>query len=259
MRPHRILLAGTAAGAFVLVSATTAAFAAPAPNHGHGHGHGHTPSHPAGRGHGNGHVHKTADKLTGPRHAAQQVVTAQSARLKRSLASVTSAATPLNATDQAALATALQAELDALAADAAAIPGASSVAQLNAIKHAAVGTVAVAGTQVGITLAADAVEARVATDTSTLSDLTAQVATAEQNGTDVTAAQAALDDAQTQLATANSDATAAVSGILALSPTASKADLLQAADAAELELTNAHIALDATDSDIATVNTALGN
>lgn len=255
MRPTRILLACTAAGAITLVPAA-AAFATPA-GHGHTHGKGHGHGHTHGKGHGHGKGHS---KLDGARRAADHVVAAQGKRLNRSLANATSAAaTALNPTDRAALVTALQGDLDALSADAAAIPSATTVAELNAIKHAAVGTVTVAVTQVSDTFSADGVEAQAAADTATLSALANQVATAAQNGQDMTAAQAALDDAQTQVATATSDAQSVVTGVLALSPTASHADVDAASNAADLALTDAATALDATTADIATVNDALGN
>lgn len=253
MRPHRILLACTAAGALAVVPAASA-FAGPA-GHGHGtlHGHG---THGSGT---HGHGHGTHDKLTGPRHAAGRVLAAQSARLNRSLQNVSGDGTMLNPADQAALITALQADMAALSVDVAAIPNAASVAELNAIKHAAVGTVTLAVGQVRTTVDGDALEAQASDDATTLADLAAQVATAEQNGQDMTAAQAALDDAQTQLTTATGDAQAAVSTILAVSPTASRDGFQTALAAADQELAGADTALLAVDADIATVNAALGN
>ena len=256
MHHDRLLLTCVATGALVLAPAAAASAAPGAHHHGHSHAAAHGTAH--GTSHRTHHV-PTRDRLAGPRRAARHVLAAQSARLTRSLGSISFDGTSLNADDQAALLDALQADAAALSADLAAVGGATTVAQLNAIKNAAVTTATVAIVQVTTAFDGDAAEAQAADDATTLSALADQVAAAEQNGQDMTAARAALDDAQAQLAIATSDAQAAVSTVLALSPTATHADISTAVTATEQNLTVAQDALTTVGTDIDTVNAALGS
>ena len=262
MSPHRILIGCATVGALALAPCTPA-LATGHTSHGKGHGqastHGqrHGTGHDRGQAsnHGKGH---SRDRLTGPRGAAEHVLHAQAARLARILAAV-GAGDTLNAGDQAALLAALHADLDALTGDVAAIPDATSVQQINAVKHAALLTVTIAGRQVSVTVEADAVEAQAAERAATLTGLSVQVAIAVDTGHPVAGAEAAIEDAQSRLTVATTDAQNAVSAILALSPTASRSDLQGASDAATQALLDAENALATVDADIATANAALGN
>jgi hypothetical protein len=91
-----------------------------------------------------------------------------------------------------------------------------------------------------------------------VTDLLVQIAIAADMGQPVAGAQAALDDAQTQLTTATSDAQDAIDDLLAVSPTASRSELNNACDAAAQALLDAQDALASADADIATANAALG-
>jgi hypothetical protein len=271
MLSSRLLIGCAAVGALVLAPATSAVAAGhthagkgQSSRHGstHGrpgtdHGTGHAAGHGNGHGKGHGSDRGSRDRLAGPRGAAGHVLKAQAARLTRLLAAV-GAGDSLTVDDQAALVAALQSDLDALTADLAAIPQATDVHQLNAIKHAAVLTVTIGCRQVAVTVEAGALKAQLADRAATLSDLDVQVAIAVDMGQPVPGAEAALEDAHAQLALADADAQDAVDGILALSPTASRADLQAASDAASQALLDAGNALAAVDADIITIDTALG-
>jgi hypothetical protein len=264
MRSYRIVISVVATGALALASAAPALAAA----HGrHGASDHRNGGHRLGTAqsgrpntHGNAHgnAHGSRDRLTGPRGAARHVLSAQAARLTRILEAV-DVASALNPADQAALLAALQTDLGALAADLDGLPQASSVHELNAVKHDAVRIVTLAARQVSVTLRGDALEAQAADRAATVADLLVQLAMAADTGHPAPGAQAALDDAQAQLDTATSDAKDAVSGILALAPSASRSDMNAACDAADEELLDGQDALAAADADIATANTALGN
>jgi hypothetical protein len=266
MRPHRILICAATAGALALAPSAPA-LAAGHTHHGAAHAHGSTHGQRQGTGHGRAHAsghgnahgknQSTRDRLAGPRGAAGHVVRAQAARLARMLDTIASGDT-LNADDQAALLAALQADLDALTTDVGAIAEATSVHELNAIKHAAVLTVTIAARQTSVTAGADAAEAQAAQRAATVTDLLVQIAIAADMGQPVAGAQAALDDAQTQLTTATSDAQDAIDDLLAVSPTASRSELNNACDAAAQALLDAQDALASADADIATANAALG-
>lgn len=260
MRPHRLLISCAAAGALAL-GPSAAALAAGHSPHGGGSGHGTTHGQRHTNGHsstGHGKAHATHDRLAGPRKAAGNVLKAQTARLARMLATVAAGDT-LTGDDQAALLAALQADREALLTDLGAIQEATNVHQLNAAKHAAVLTVTIAVQQVGIVADADAVLQQAAELAGTLGDLAEQVAMAADMGQPMGAAQAALEDAQGQLAAAAADAQAAIDGILGVSPTASRGDLNDASDAAAQALLDAQSALAAAAADVAVVNAVLAD
>ena len=260
MRPHRLLICCAAAGALAL-GPSAAALAAGHSPHGGGSGHGTTHGQHHANGHsstGHGKAHGTHARLAGPRNAAGHVLKAQTARLARMLATVAAGDT-LTGDDQAALLGALQADREALLTDLGAIQEATNVHQLNAAKHAAVLTVTIAVQQVGIVVEADAVRQQADELAGTLSDLAVQVAMAADMGKPVGAAQAAIEDAQGQLAVATGAVQDAIDTILGVSPTASRSDLNDASEAAAQALLDAQNALAAAAADVAVVNAVLAD
>lgn len=259
---NRVLITCATAGALALAPSVPAAAAGHThhgPRHGgatHGQRHGGT--HAGAHGSKHGKDHGSHDRLSGPRHAAGNVLRAQAARLNRMLA-VFGSGDGLSAANQAALLEALQSDLGALNADLGQIADATNVHELNAVKHAAVLTVTIAVQQVAVTVEADAVEAQLADRGAALGDLAVQVAMAADNGKPVGPAAAALEDAQARLAAAQSEAQDAVGTILGVSPTASRADLNNAVDTAGQALLDAQDALGPIDADIATVNAVLAD
>lgn len=267
MRPHRLLISCAAAGALALAPSAAALAAGHSPHaggsghagtHATHHGTGHAAEHGNGHGNAHGNAHASHDRLRGPRNAAGHVLKAQAARLARMLAAV-GAGDTLTADDQAALLAALQSDLDALTVDLGAVQEATNVHQLNAIKHAAVLTATIGERQVGVVTAADALEQQADGLAGMLGDLSVQVAIAVDQGQSLGEAQAALEDAQGQLAAAAAAAQDAIDTILGVSPTGSRGELNNASDAASQALLDAQNALVAAAADIATVNAALGN
>lgn len=218
----------------------------------------HASAHPAAHGkhattsHGAKH-----DKLAGLRKGTTAVIAAQTRSVTRLLATE-NASSRLNTTDKAALAAATANALTALGADTSAVKTAATARDLQKLGQAAVRTGQVAHAQYVVVLAADRQESASAALAQSLTALQTQVGTATQAGTDTTALTTALTDLTTQLATADSSASGVVTAILAVSPTASHADLVTAERSARTALAAGQAALNAATADADTVKAALG-
>jgi uncharacterized phage infection (PIP) family protein YhgE len=213
------------------------------------HPAGHRPGHPA-----TSHPGKPAAKLTGPRRAATQAITAQ----YRSVQRLVHQAATLTGPDAADLQTSLGTDLAAIAADRAAVAGASSVKALNALKAAANGSRQVAGTQLATVQSADQLLAQSSGLTTQIAGLQGQLDALSAGGTDITAAQAALDAISQSITDTTGQLQALVESALALLPTASKTDLHTVAEAVEAALPGLTDALTTGADDLAAFSTTFG-
>ncbi|GAA1243627.1 hypothetical protein [Oryzihumus leptocrescens] len=252
------LCAAAALAGLASLAVPAAALAAPhATQARHVQGKASSHGHAATRSHGHG----KADPLAGQRKGTTAAIAAQTRSLTRLLAAE-KASTALNATDQAALTAATQRALDALAADTAAAGTTTTRSGLHGLVLSAVRTSEVARAQDAVVRLADAQEAAPAALTQAATDLQAQVVAGTTAGTDTTAATAALADLATQLTALSANAAnaaGAVTTILAVSPTASHADLLAAVQAAHTALAPGNLALARAKADVAVVKDALGH
>lgn len=229
-----VLLAGTAGTAAIL--ATAGASSADAASHAATHRHA---------------AHVAHLVIKGATHDIRQKV-AGVGRLQTRVARTHG----LNGTDKSALLAALATDRSALGDDLTALGSAATRAQVRAIVASAHRTADLAGRRVTVVVASDKAQARAITDAATLADLTSQVNAAGLLG-DVTAELTLLADMQTQLTTANTDAAAAVTTILAVAPDASSSAIRAAFHAAHVSLNTARTALDTAEADAAAVVTAL--
>lgn len=250
MSTPRLLALALAGAAGLTLVAPAAAFAAPHARKAPAHAAPHARKAPAHAPH-----HATKDRLAGPLGAAMHVIAADTKGVQR-LAAQEQANPLLSATDKAALATFDTAALGALSADAAGVPAATTVAQLNGIKQAAalttqsvrfVGTVVSAATQQGV----DAAQITAAAAT-----LTSQEALLP-TGTDTAALNASLTDLALQVNNAQAALAAAETGAYAVPAAPSRAALTAARQAAGASLDTAETALAAAATDLTAASTAL--
>jgi hypothetical protein len=200
-------------------------------------------------------THKhTHDKLTGPKRGATHAIGAQLKAVKALQTHAAAFGGPDSATVQAALAAdeaAVQTDLDGVAT-------ATSVKSLHILMTSAVVTRQIARTQLHDVVAADAAGAQAQTLSAAVTTVEASLADLAASGTDTSAGQVALADATTQLATVTTDVTDVVSAVLAIAPTATKADLHIAAATAGAELAAITDAITAAAGDISSVQTTYG-
>lgn len=204
-------------------------------------------AHPAPHKSGTHQHGKPADALAGPRRGATHAVGAQ---LKAVQALVTRAAA-LTIADAAALQGALDADLAAVQADLDGIAGASSKQDLHGLLTAAITARQVARLQFRTVVAVDSAVDQATALTATIATLGTDLAAL--TGVDITAGQASLADATAALQTVTDQAPGVVTDVLAISPTATRADLHTAADAIDVSLTSIEDALTQAETDVATV------
>jgi hypothetical protein len=248
------LCAAAALAGLASLAVPAAALAAPHATQGR-HAQGRATSH------GHGHGHGKADPLAGQRRGAAAAIAAQTRSLTRLLAAE-KVSTTFNTTDQAALTGATQKALDALAADTAAVGTTTTRSGLHGLVLSAVRTSEVARAQDAVVRLADAQEAAPAALTQQTAALQTQVDAATTAGTDTAAATAALADLATQVAALSANAAnaaGAVTTILAVSPTASHADLLAAVQAAHTALAPGNLALARAKADVTVIKEALAH
>jgi hypothetical protein len=193
------------------------------------------------------------DRLAGPRKGAANAVKAQLKAVDR-LVTAASAAT---IADGAALSAALVADQSAVQADLSAVSTATSVKALRTLVAAAGKSRQIARTQYEVVLAADTAAVQAGTLDATVTDLGAKLADPALP-TDPAAGLALLADATAQLATVTSTVPSIVSGILAVAPNATRAQLHAANVAAQAGLLIVTTALQAVATDVADVQVAYG-
>ncbi|HEX3336268.1 MAG TPA: hypothetical protein VHS54_07390 [Jatrophihabitans sp.] len=209
--------------------------------------------------HATKHTHKTKpavhDRLAGPRRGASHAIAAQSKAVARLVAN----ASGLTLSDGAALGSALAADQAALQSDLAAVADATSVRALRVLVAAAGTTRQLARMQFQVVVAADTAAAQAAATSTTVADLVAKLSDptiVDPAVLDPAAGLLAMADASTQLSSATAAANLAVTTMLALSPSAARADSHVAYAAAEASLEAAGTALLAAATDVTDVQTA---
>jgi hypothetical protein len=208
---------------------------------------------PAAHQGGGTHQHgKPADPLAGPRRGATHAISAQLKAAQR----LVDRAAALTIADASALQDALAADLAAVQTDLDGVAAASSKQDLHGLMSAATTSVQVARLQFRTVVAADAAVDQATALTATIATLGTELAAL--SGVDITAGQAALADATTALQTVTAGAPGVVSDVLAISPTASRADLHTAAAAVAAALTPIEDALAQAAADVATVQATYG-
>lgn len=228
----------TAASAALLAAAPVAALAAEA----------HPVTHHTAGAHGHAHA-KNTDKLAGPRRGVTHAINAQ----LKGVTALVNRAGGLDIADAAALSTALTADQAAVQADLDGVAGAASRTDLHTLLSGAITTARVARLQYRVVVAADADAAQASTLSDALAALQGQIS--DQAITLSDADTAALADAQTLLDGVTAQLPTVVTDVLAVSPTASRADLHAAVVAAGDALSSAEDALAQAGTDITTVQT----
>ena len=164
--------------------------------------------------------------------------------------------------DRASVQTALAADRAAVQADADAVAATSTGAGRRALVRSADNTLRIAGLQVGLVAVADRTAARGTAEAAVVATLSAQVAAAAADPTstvDTATAQADLDDATGRLGTVGTATAAAGAVVLAVAPTATRADQRSAGAAAGTALRQARVGLGAVQADITAVQALLGS
>jgi hypothetical protein len=179
--------------------------------------------------HRHAHEHgKPADHLAGLRRGATHAIAAQLKAVQRLIG----AADALDLTDEDALLNALGSDRDAVQADLGAVGDASSRGELHGLMTSANTSRHVAQLQLQIVAAADAAGAEAAALGQTLETLAAQLFDSPPSP-DKAAAEAALEDAMSLLATVTAQVgdsdNGVIGSVLGISPTASRAELHAAA------------------------------
>lgn len=194
------------------------------------------------------------DKLAGPRTGATHAIKAQ----LRSVTHLVSLAAAFEGPDAVALGTVLAADRDAVNADLAAVVGATTRTELAGLRAAAVQTRHVAGSQYQLVTAVDALAADAKDAATTLASLQQELDAMAADQEDVSAQQGELDDATTALAAVDSELGDGLSGVLGLSPTATKATLRAAVHTAHVGLDDAADQLAQAQADLLSVEQSLG-
>jgi hypothetical protein len=211
-------------------------------------------AHPGGQHPRSHHSGTTADHLAGLRRGTAHAIAAQLKAVQR-LADRAAVSTVADAT---ALQAGLAADLTAVQADAAAVGSAASRQDLRTARTAALVTRQVARLQFRAVVTADGLAAHAAELSSAVATLQAELAALAAGGTDTSVGDAALADANTQLATAAAQAPGVVAYVLFVSPAASRSDLHAAAGAVHTALATIRGLLEQAEQDIATVQTQFG-
>lgn len=186
------------------------------------------PGHAGHTGHPVSRVHKSHDKLAGPRKGASHAIAAQ-LKAVRSLATKAGTLTTAHATElQGVLAT----DLAAVQADLAAVSSATSVKALRTLTGAANTARQVAGAQFRSVTASDALGVQAGSVSDLLSTVQALLAALPADTTiDVAAVQAILDQVTQALPDVQAQLDQIVAEVLALAPDAARTDLHAALDA----------------------------
>ena len=183
-------------------------------------------------------------------------LTSEVARLTRMQNGV-AADTRISSTDAPALSAALGADLAAVKADLAALPGATNQQQVNLVVRVAHTTGELAAGQYVVVAAAGTVESQIETAAAGQETLSGQVAAVAANGADMTTENAQLTDLGNQLTAASGDVTAAMNAALAVAPTATRSAVHAAFWTAELDFVKANAALHAAAADATSISTEL--
>jgi hypothetical protein len=212
------------------------------------HGHGRHTAHHATKAHG--HATKAQTKLDHQRRGTGQAIAQQLRQVDR-LVQLAGTSAQVSDADRAALLTALQADDSALAAVRTGLVGATTHHDLVAALHQAILIRSTARQQLRIAIAVAQVSNQASALTASAQGLQTQVDDA--SGQDTTATDASLADLGQQVAAASAAADDAVAKILAVTPGATRAQLITAAEAARADLAAAAVALGAAEQDLLAV------
>jgi hypothetical protein len=236
----------TVAFAALLAAAPVAAGAAEARSAGHHTSAGHGKV----QAHGKAHQHAKHDRLAGPRRGFSHAIGAQLKGVQR----LVTQASALTIADAAGLQQALAADLAAVQADLDGVAAAASKAELKTLLHSALGTRQVTRVQFDTVVAADGLGEQATALANSVAALQGQLAEAV---TPDETALGSLAAVAAELQTVSAQVPGLVTYALAISPTATRAELSTAIAAIDVALTSIQDALDQAGADFAAVQASI--